>query len=190
MATGSKPVVDLAALGLNQSEITEMVVERICSQIIREDFDYDEFQARTNNRVEATIKQRIDDAIEKLGDKYIAPNVLQLIETWQLQQTSGWGEKTAPPISFTEYLVQRGEAYLREKVNYEGKPKGSDSYNWKGEQERLAWMIDKHLQYHIENAMKAALQTVNNSLSASIAETVRMQLSQLKVSIGAVQVKS
>lgn len=182
--------VDLAALGINQAEVVDMVVDRICSQIIREDFDYDEFQARTNKRVEAIIKQRIDDAIEKLGDKYIAPNVLQLIENWKLQKTSEWGEKKADPVSFTEYLIQRGEAYLREKVNYEGKPRGSDSYNWKGEQERLAWMIDKHLQYNIENAMKAALQTANNSLVNGIAETVKMQLSGLKIELGPVKVKS
>ena len=101
MAAKEKPTVDLAALGLNQAEITEMVVERICTQIVREDFDCDEFQSRTNKRVEAIIKQRIDDAIEKLGDKYIAPNVLQLIENWKLQKTNEWGEKKADPVSFT-----------------------------------------------------------------------------------------
>ena len=45
---------------------------------------------------------------------------------------------------------------MQEEVDYNGKPKGTDSFSWRPRSTRVAYMVDEHLHYSIERAMKDA----------------------------------
>lgn len=174
--------IDLSALGLDSERLLDLVVDRICEQFLNGDNEEGEYgRERVSSRLNDQIKKGIDARVDAIAAEHVLPRVEALVTGWQLQQTSSWGEKKGEPVSFTEYLVKRSEAWISETVNYDGKPKGNDGYSWIGKQTRLAWMIDQHLQYHISAAMKNALATITASLGKSISDTVKIQLDQLKV---------
>jgi hypothetical protein len=119
-------------------------------------------------------------AITALADTHVLPNIAAYIEKTTLKRTNEWGEKRGETFTFTEYLISRAEAYMLEKVNHSGEPKGRDSYGWHGEQTRLAHMIDAHLHLSIKRAMEQALAHVNSSISKGLEETVKMKLAEIQ----------
>lgn len=194
--TASTNQIDLAALGLSTEKITTLVVDRLVERLMHgTGYDPDsgaDFEIPTDfsKRISSAVQKAIDAKVEQLADRFVIPKVGELIENWKLQATSSWGEPKGEAISFTEYLVQRAEKWVTETVNYDGKSQAelrSSGYTFNGSQSRLAWMIDKHLQYHISGAMQKALATVTESLGKSISDTVRIQLDEaaqkLKVTV-------
>ena len=53
-------------------------------------------------------------------------HVTAYVESFCLTETNKWGKKTGKSMTFTEYLVQRAELYLTEKVDLRGKAKGEE----------------------------------------------------------------
>jgi len=177
--------LDIESLGFTKEELQERVIERICTQLMESvgcDEDGEEYPVSSTFRkaIDAKIKKHIDETISALADKHVLPNVAQYIENLTLQQTNQWGQKTAESITFIEYLVKRAEAYMQEKVDYSGKSKEeSGSYSFNGAQTRITYLINQHLQYSIETAMKSALQVANSAISKGIQETVKFKLEEI-----------
>lgn len=90
-------------------------------------------------------------------------------------------------FTFIEYLVKRAEAYLTEKVDFQGKSKDENgSYSsFSPSQTRIAHMVHQHLSYSIESAMKNAVQTANSAIAIGIAETVKIKLAEIQKGIQA-----
>ena len=177
--------LDLEALGMTQEEMQERVIERI-AQVALTTLQYDPDDGEFNDssalakRLDRKIQDLMDQAINDLAAKHVLPNIIERIETTVLQQTTSWGENKGEPVSFTEFLVARAEAYMQEEVDFKGKTRGNgNSYDWKGAQTRVAWMIHEHLQYSINTAMEAAMKTVNDQISEGIAATVKTQLADV-----------
>lgn len=179
--------LDLQALGFTQEELQQRVVDQLCERLTKtvsvddEGGEHwrDSDVARKLN--EAVIK-RVDAAIEQIAAKHVLPNVSTFLEGFCLQATNSWGEKTGQPITFIEYLVKRAEHYITEKVNYDGKAKDEDRYSsssWHGTQTRIAFMINSHLQYSIETAMKKALAEANGHIVKGLEETVKIKLKEV-----------
>jgi hypothetical protein len=83
-------------------------------------------------------------------------------------------------MTFIEYLVARAEAYLREDVNFDGKSKDEHSgYSWSKSQTRIVWLVNKHLQYSIESAMKDAVKTINDAVTEGLEKTVKVKLEEI-----------
>ena len=80
-----------------------------------------------------------------------------------------------------EYLVERGDAYLREPTDHWGKARGEPGtdYNWKASTTRIAGLIDKHLSFAIDSAMKKALAEVNASIVGGLEAAVKIQLAKI-----------
>lgn len=185
--------ITLESLGFTQQELQERVVDQLCKQILQSvgyDYDNDEemdVDSKFAKTVEKRTKEHIDATINAMAEKHILPNVSAFIENLVLQNTNEWGEKRGQKVTFIEYLTQRAEAYMQEKVDFQGNAKGRDSYNWNGTQTRLTHMVEKHLHYSIENAMKQSLQIATSAISTGIQETVKVKLSeiatQLKTSV-------
>jgi hypothetical protein len=182
----------IEALGITKEEAAERVIQKLVESILyTEDYDEDgnpfrgeaSFQAEVNK----AIKARIDEEVNRLGDTEIGPRIASLIDGVTLQQTNEWGEKKGQTYTFREYLVQRAENYMTEQVNYEGKAKAQDSYNWTGRTTRVSYMVDKHLHYEIENAMKKAFSDLNGTVAKGLHEATRLAintaLTGLKVSV-------
>lgn len=181
--------LSLASLGFTKAELQERVIERLCSHVLSgkgydedgNEFDQDSAFAR---KLEQKVKEQIDATINALATKHVLPNVHSYLETLCLQETTKWGEKIATKITFIEYLTQRAEAYMKEMVNYEGKPKdNNNSYNWNGTQTRITYLVHQHLHYSIEQAMKNALNVATSQISTGIQETCKKKLAEISVAL-------
>lgn len=180
--------ITLESLGFSQQELQERVVEKLCEQVLRsvgydEDGDEIDVDSKLSQTIEKRVKAHIDATINGLAEKHVLPNVATYIENLTLQATNKWGERRGEKVTFIEYLTQRAEAYMQEEVNYEGKPKGTDSYSWHGTQTRLTHMVNQHLHYSIETAMKNALQIANSAIAKGIEETVKIKLGEVTASL-------
>lgn len=161
----------LESLGLSRAELIERLIERLVSEMSGEEI---------GSKVRDLVQKRTDETVARLAEERVLPNVQEYVENLTLQETNRWGEKVGRSLTFVEYLAERAEAYLAEKVNFEGKTKGEAvGLGWRGEQTRITHMVHQHLHYRIESAMKDALKVVMDSLSEDLAETARMKLQDL-----------
>lgn len=183
----------LEALGITADDLTNRIVDRCVEQLMTDvNFDEDGEEWRSRSRLAAQlddrIKRQIDDTVNALAEKHVLPNVSAYIENLTLQTTNQWGEKKGQKLTFIEYLTQRAEDYMQEKVNFEGKPKSdANGFSWSGTQTRLTHMVHQHLHYSIETAMKQALQVATSGIATGLQETCKTKLSeiaqQLKVEV-------
>lgn len=175
--------ISFEALGISKEDLTEKLLDRLVEDFTTEP-TWDENGTETRRgstmaaKITTQIKDHIDATVRRLGEEHVLPRVTELIEGLVLQTTNSWGEKTGKPVTFIEYLTQRADAYVREEVNYEGKTKADDSYNWRKHTTRVAHMIDKHLQFSINTAMTKALADANSSIAVGLAEAVKHSLAE------------
>ena len=166
-------------IGMDQEELQERVVDGLVEKIIGgrdNDFPHGEVMTEVNERITNAITARV----EAVANEFVLPRIEALIEGFCLQRTNKWGEKIGEQMTFTEYLVNRAENYLIEDVNYEGKTKGeSGGYSWSKSQSRVAHMIDKHLHYEIERAMKAAVNEANESIAEGLEKACVIKLGEI-----------
>jgi hypothetical protein len=177
--------LDIESLGFTKEELQERVIDRICKDLLQS-IEYDEdggeypTSSQFKDAIDRRVKERIEENINAIAEKHVLPNVSNYIENLSLQETTKWGEKRGEPVTFLEYLAQRAEAYMQEKVSYDGKSKGeAGGYSWSGTQTRLTYLVEKHLHYSIETAMKNALAIANSAIATGIQETVKLKLAEV-----------
>lgn len=183
-------MMTLEELGLSQQEIQQRVIDRVAEKLLEkigidrdeETGSEDEITIPTSlqTKLETRCKEAVDAAIKDIGDKHILPRVSELIESSVLQKTNEWGQKSGSAKTFTEYLVERAQAWIQDEVDYEGKTKEqSSSCSFKKSGTRVGYMVEKHLQYSIERAMKDALQTANSAIAGGIENAVKIKLQEV-----------
>lgn len=179
----------LESLGLSQDSLADRLVDKLAEGLLSS-LDYDEdghtFRGESPfaNKLNRMVKDRLDALVDELGTKHVLPKVEEMVEGMVLQQTNQWGEKTGKPATFIEYLTQRADHWMREEVNYDGKTKDQDSgYNFRKAGTCVSYLIDKHLQYSIETAMKAAVATANQSIIGGLQEAVKIKLAEVAASL-------
>jgi hypothetical protein len=178
--------ITLDSLGISKEAIEQKLIEHLAQELLTEiEYDYDddsEYRARSQlaKKLDALVKQHIDATINALAKKHILPNVAGYIENMTLQTTNQWGEKKGSPVTFIEYLTQRAEDYMQEKVSFDGKSKAESSgYSWNGTQTRITHLVHQHLHYSIETAMKQALQIATSGIATGLQETVKTKLAEV-----------
>lgn len=183
--------ITLETLGLTKEDIQDRIIERLCSNILsgkgyEEDGEEYYEDSQFKKKLEERLQAHINATVSALADKHVLPNVTQYVENLTLQQTNKWGEKVGAQVTFIEYLTQRADAYMREEVSHEGKSKEeSGGYSWSKATTRIAYMVNRHLQYSIETAMKQALATANSAIAKGIEEAVKIKLQEV---VGGLQV--
>ena len=183
--------IDLQTLGFTQEELQDRVIDRLCDQLLTsrgfnpETDDDVTFPSSLQRKLDERIKTHINDTINALAEKYILPNVASYIENLTLQQTNQWGEKKGDPITFVEYMVERAQAYMQEKVDWSGKSKSEsgNGYGWSGQQTRITHLIHEHLHHSIETAMKAAMKDLTGEVAKGINETAKHKLSEIAANL-------
>lgn len=189
--------ISLETLGFTKEELADRVVTKLADQLLATYFPDtdsetgDEFEnsrpTRFATMIEKAVKDRINKAVEEVADAHLKAATPDFVGSVTFEQTNGYGEKKGPPITFREYLIHRAETYMTEKVDYDGKAKGDSWGLWEGKQTRVTHMVNKHLHYEIESAMKAALGNANAQIVGGLQETVKIQLQriaeQLKVKV-------
>lgn len=178
--------ISLSDLGLTQEELQGKIVEHLCNQMLHEYAVYEEGDqygkpSPFRKVLEATVTAKAEASIAALAERYILPQVGSFIENLCLQETNKWGEKQGAKFTFIEYLTKRADAYLVEPVDYEGRAKGErDSWSsWNAKTTRIAYMVDKHLQYSIETAMKQAVTNANAAIAEGIEKAVKIKLEEI-----------
>lgn len=181
----------LEYLGISKEDIEKKLIDRMADQLLKETkFDFeDENSVKSDliKKMNKLIQKQVDDTVTAIAEKHILPEVASYIENITLQQTNSWGEKIGKSLTFIEYMTQKAHDYLLEKVDFEGKPVGGNSYGNKAQQTRITHLVGKHLHYNIEHAMKDALAVATSSISTGLQETVKLKLEEisknLKVSV-------
>jgi hypothetical protein len=181
--------ITLESLGFTQEELQKRVIDQLCDQFTS-GMDYNPDDGRYPvesdfaKQLEKLVQKRIDDTINAIAEKHVLPNVAQYVDNLTLQETNNWGEKKGTQLTFTEYLIKRAEVYVQEQVDSEGKGKqeSSSSY-WSGKQTRITYLVNKHLQYSIETAMKQAMQEATGQIARGIHETARLKLNEIAASL-------
>ncbi len=176
--------MNVSDLGLTPEILRDAVIERAAKMLIdRNSEDYDDEYGWTNSiqaKVDKMLSERMQAAAQAAVDtaiaKHAAPFIDGEIEKIVFQRTNEWGEKQGEPKSFREFLIDRIHAYIVEPVGYDGKTNAQDSYNWRQHSTRIAFMVDKHLHYEVETAMKAAFTDLNSKVAGGLLEAVRVSL--------------
>jgi hypothetical protein len=182
--------IDLSALGLTPEILREQIIERAVERIVAlslngpsSDLDEDDEYAAIDLPNVATLVQKqvavhVEKITSRIGDELVAPKVEGMIETLTFTKTSQWGEPKGTPKTWREMLVEKAEDYLAEPVNYDGKTKASDAYNWRQHSTRVAYLVEKHIQHEIDRAIKAALADVNSKIAGGIVGAVKVSLQE------------
>jgi hypothetical protein len=186
--------MNLQELGFTQDELQQRVVNTICDRLLKNVYSYpdpesDPFaEGGTVDRTEPTalfkalqvkIKSTVDARIDAIAEQHVLPKVGEFIETLTLQERTKWGEKVGKPMSLIEYMVERCNHYLTEKVDSHGRNQSQGSYHWNASQTRITNMVHEHLHYTIQNAMHEAVKNLNSALVDGIAETVKIKVNEV-----------
>ncbi len=177
-------MLDIEQLGFTKEELQQRVVDQICEQLLtstytNEDGDESPAASQFQRAISSAVKKQTDETINALAERHLLPKVANQIETIVLEETNRWGEKKGNPVSFIEYLTQRAEAYIQEKVDSDGKTEKENTYNWSGKQTRITHLIHSHLHYSIKTAMEEALKVGIGEVAKGIHETARLKLNEI-----------
>ena len=187
--------MNVSDLGLTPEILRDAVIERAAKMLIdRDDADYDEdygwansIKAKVDNMIADRIQAATQEAVDAAIAKHASPFIEGEIEKVVFRRTNEWGEQKGEPKTFREFLIDRVEQYIVEPVNYDGKTKAQDGYNFRQSSTRIAYMVDKYLHHEVEGAMKAAFTDLNSKVSEGILGAVRRSLKSaldgLKVSV-------
>lgn len=181
--------IDLSVLGITAEELQNKIIDKAVATLLAEDIGYDEdgeecpVESAMRRRVRAAVEQRaeaeVTRIVDKIGDEIVAPKVEALIEGMAFQKTNQWGEAKEPARTWREELIQRAENYLSEQVNYNGKTQKQDPHCWRADSTRIVHMVNKHLQFEIDRAMKDALNDANSKIAGGILAAVKTGLNNV-----------
>lgn len=172
------------SLGISKEELTEKLLNRLVEEFSTEVFwDEDGDSVRKPNnmarKVRDGITSHLDATVRRLAEEHVLPRVTEIVEGLVIQNTNAWGEKVGKPTTFIEYLIARADAYMCEDVNRDGKTKAeSGDYSWQKSTTRITHLVNAHLKYSIEAAMKQALATANKGIVGGLEAAVKYALSE------------
>ena len=177
----------IESLGLTEEQLQDRVVETMADRLLTQlacDEDGDETYAPSSmqKKLKELCEIRIAEAISKTAEQHVLPRVDEIISTFAIRETNRWGEKidSKKAMTFTEFLVAKAEAYMQEKVDYNGKSKSEvDSYSWSGKQTRLTHAIHGHLHNEIETAMKQVIGDGTTQIAKALHETCRVKINEI-----------
>ena len=178
--------ITLESLGLTKKAVEKKLLDVLARQIMNgtmcdEDGEEVQVDASFARRLQTHITKQVDETVAEIATRSVLPNVDKYIKELVLQKTNSWGEKKGKGVTFTEYLIQRAEAYMKEEVDYNGKPKNPrDSYSWSASGTRVALMIEKYLHHEIERAMTQAVANANVSIVGGLEKTVKLKLAEIQ----------
>lgn len=175
-------------IGITQEELQERVVDGLVERILGQPVEDDEgrvLRRTVMDEAEKRATEAINAKVDAIAAAHILPRIEAMIEGLVLQQTNKWGEKTGEPLTFVEYLIERAEQFIKAPVDFEGKAKDEKGYggSWKPSTSRVAFMIERHLQYSIETALETVLKDANSKLAEGIEQAVKIKLNEISLAL-------
>ena len=180
--------INLEELGISKADLQQRVIDQLCEILLGDKYlneDNAECADHFREELNKHIRTRIDKVIYELAEKYVLPNINKQIENVVIQETNNWGEKKdSKAVGFTEYMVHRIDAYLKEDVDRDGKSKGdANGYSWHKETNRITHCVGKHLQSTIDRAMISSVKEINDSINGGLENAVKDALNRIKVTV-------
>lgn len=163
----------LEALGLTKEELQERIIDNAVETLLsRKGCDDDEFESTLVQKIGTKIEAKLNQVCDAFIEKTVGPHVTAHIENAVLHPTDNWGNSKGDPKTFTEYVIARFDAYLKERVNNSGEV---DRYR-DNTIERGAWLVTKHIRGVIEQIIKdsigTALATIKGGIEGQIKSTL------------------
>lgn len=172
-------ITTLNALGISPEELGDRIVDQAVAALLSSTgFNPDteeetRYESRFKREIEARIQKAVDEKIAALAAEHLIPRVGEMIEKANLRKTSNYGEPKGEPMTFIEYIANRAEAYMSEKVNSAGKTKEESDYQWREAGPRLTILMRGYIQDTLEKHAKAALTDVNKVIAANLEKAAR-----------------
>jgi hypothetical protein len=173
--------ISAVTFDVKPEDLKEKVIEKAAELV--SDWIREEAHEYTESEIKRAMKKAVDDEIKTVIDTEVQPLVKGHLDKIIMKETNSYGEAKGHELTFKEFLVKKAEDYLREEVSWDGKTRNEDSYSWKGSSTRIAYMVDKHLYFTIEKAMKEAVQNANTHIFGGIAEAVKLKLAEVSNSL-------
>ena len=182
---------ELELLGFTKEELQERVIQRVCDQMLEAHFyDHDEEGAapksmKFSKALMAMIERRIEQAIQKVAATTIQPNIEEFVRSFQIQETNSYGEKKGAPVTFTEFLVARAEAYIKEPVDHNGlsqaecRVKGNSWYGDRNGTTRVVHLIHQYFGSRMKDEMEKAVVAANAAIAGGIEQSVQQSLKEI-----------
>lgn len=179
--------ITLEELGISKEELANRVVDA-CVTLMLMSVDTDEDSERPSQfqrQLKDQVVTKIDEAINDIAAKHLVPRIGDYIENLTIQETNKFGEERGEPTTFIEYLTHRADHYLREDVDFHGKPRSEcrSGGSFSKSTTRIAHMVDAHLHYSIKTAMEQAPAVANSSIAGGIEEAVKLKLAEILKSL-------
>jgi DNA replication initiation complex subunit (GINS family) len=171
----------LEQLGLTTDGIREIVIDKISANVVDNIMSDggEELEARVLKTVRERTENIIEERIDKVIGEAIEPRVADLVDNLVFQETNNWGEPKKPPMSLREKALHLAEQWMSEPVNYQGQTKKQESYNWRGDSTRIIHMVEKRIQFTIDEAVKAAVADLNSKVAGGIAAAVKQTMTEV-----------
>jgi hypothetical protein len=181
--------ITLESLGFTKEDLQERVVENLCEQVLHSK-GCDEDGGTTT--FESTLARQLGDKIEKklsaIADAFceqkVGPRVLEYINQTLLTPTDRWGQQKSAPLTFAEYVTNRIDMYLKEKVDLRGSAAG---YSSDSKTERGAWLVWQGITAAVNDIIKGsvsqALDTIKGGIEAEIKTSLAKTFATVKVAV-------
>lgn len=189
--------IDLAALGLKQSDIEDKVVDALVEQLLSEySCDDDGHSVYTGKSqfaksIDAKFKAKYDEALSRIMSANFEPVISARVEEFVFQQTNQYGETTGKSLTITEYFNARINDFLLAGVDSDGRARTEVSdYNrngWRQHSTRLAYHMDRKLAEWLNEVLRQIMSDSVGTIARTLNETVRNQINlvaeKLKIEI-------
>lgn len=180
---------ELELLGFTKEELRERAIERICDKMLEAHFyDHEEGEPpksmKFSKALMAMIERRIEQAVQKVAAETIKPSIEEFVRGFQIQETNAYGEKRGAPVTFTEFLVARAEAYIKEPVDHNGlsqaeaRAKGNSWHGATYGSTRVVHLIHEYFAMRMKGEMEKAVQAANNAIAGGIEAAVQLSLKE------------
>jgi len=176
-------------LTAEKRRLQERIIDKACERLLSNSYfsyedghDYEYIgDSPFCKEIDKRIKTAIDAKFNEITENHLLPLITEKLQNLVIEQTNQYGEKKGESLTLVEYLVEKAEDYMLQEVDYNGKPKGerSSCFRFDPEKTLLAHQVHKYLHNHIEKAMKEVVGSANKTIADSLAETCKIQLTNI-----------
>lgn len=168
--------IDLEGIGLTPEILLQRVVDAMVENLLDAD---NEYEGKIHKKVQEKIKEHMDTFLCAYFTENVQGKVEDIIKGIVFQASNAWGEPKNPPMTMIEMIAASADKYFTEMVDNQGRTQQecrarSDSFYQSTT--RGVHMVNSHLKYEIETAMKGVMVDANKQLVTGLHEACKQQL--------------
>jgi hypothetical protein len=186
--------IELEDLGITREDLTERLVANLAERLLSEhgipvrttvrleDDEGDDvddvvtspFAQALHDRVESAVAE----AVDRVAAEHVIANLDQYLISLDMTPTNRWGESNGPRLTLREWIDQRIDGWLRERVDYHGRSRAEGSGGG-ADTPRIVYLVHQHLHTMVGVRIEKALKEVNTAMGEGLAEVVRDEVGKI-----------